>query len=469
MKNIFKAMFAQISQFIQNVKTRLLSLLPSADDIVINYTELKSLTPNQLTIYIQQFYQSPTEQQANTIQLPIDYLKEVFTDKDKNLTNSGIAEKYGAFFGIHPNFYWLYFYKYNVFISFCDDKILFTSNRINDFCESHNIAASDKEVSQSLYQLLKEKNKAFNTFYRLFKEEIAPFIERSKHIINCVHQNQTLKNLLTQDNNSLWPSFFNSPVASSRLDNQVFEIIAPSTHLPAITPIGSKIICYPFDGYFKKSNFYSKRFNSTAIDLDTYLEDNLANSNVNYNGYYINDYWRKISEISKNSSIPDIDKSLFQGLDKMAISIKRQIYELCDIKVVSPKLYHIFGFTKLSLRAEEENSTKTWITYDPDCISKLNFRQDFVYVIPYQGDNLEQYNIDLINNTITQINDYTKHLTSFINKTEKQLDLYNITTDCLELYELLSFSRAELERMSLHLEYLDEFKYQLFPPDNEVI
>ena len=123
MKNIFKAMFAQISQFIQNVKTRLLSLLPSADDIVINYTELKSLTPNQLTIYIQQFYQSPTEQQANTIQLPIDYLKEVLTDKDKNLTNSGIAEKYGAFFGIHPNFYWLYFYKYNVFISFCDDKI----------------------------------------------------------------------------------------------------------------------------------------------------------------------------------------------------------------------------------------------------------------------------------------------------------------------------------------------------------
>ena len=85
MKNIFKAMFAQISQFIQNVKTRLLSLLPSADDIVINYTELKSLTPNQLAIYIQQFYQSPTEQQANTIQLPIDYLKEVLTDKDKNL------------------------------------------------------------------------------------------------------------------------------------------------------------------------------------------------------------------------------------------------------------------------------------------------------------------------------------------------------------------------------------------------
>lgn len=469
MKNIFKAMFAQISQFIQNVKTRLLSLLPSADDIVINYTELKSLTPNQLTIYIQQFYQSPTEQQANTIQLPIDYLKEVLTHKDKNLTNSGIAEKYGAFFGIHPNFYWLYFYKYNVFISFCDDKILFTSNRINDFCESHNIAASDKEVSQSLYQLLKEKNKAFNTFYRLFKEEIAPFIERSKHIINCVHQNQTLKNLLTQDNNSLWPSFFNSPVASSRLDNQVFEIIAPSTHLPAITPIGSKIICYPFDGYFKKSNFYSKRFNSTAIDLDTYLEDSLANSNVNYNGYYINDYWRKIGEISKNSSLPDIDKSLFQGLDKMAISIKRQIYELCDIKIASPKLYHVFGFIKLSLRSEEENSTKIWITYEPDCISKLNFRQDFVYVTPYQGDDLEQHNIDLINYTITQINDYTKHLTSFINKTEKQLDLYNITTDCLELYELLSFSRAELERMSLHLEYLDEFKYQLFPPDNEVI
>ena len=92
MKNTFKMMFAQILQFIQNIKKRLLSLLPSADDIVINYTELKSLTPNQLTIYIQQFYQSSTEQQANTIQLPIDYLKEVLTNKDKNLTNSGITE-----------------------------------------------------------------------------------------------------------------------------------------------------------------------------------------------------------------------------------------------------------------------------------------------------------------------------------------------------------------------------------------
>lgn len=122
MKNTFKMMFAQILQFIQNIKKRLLSLLPSADDIVINYTELKSLTPNQLTIYIQQFYQSSTEQQANTIQLPIDYLKEVLTNKDKNLTNSGITEKYGAFLGIHPNFYWLYFYKANVFISFVMTK-----------------------------------------------------------------------------------------------------------------------------------------------------------------------------------------------------------------------------------------------------------------------------------------------------------------------------------------------------------
>lgn len=469
MKATLNTMFSQILQFMQNIKKRLLSLIPSADDIVINYTELKGLTPNQLTIYIQQFYQTHTEQQANTIQLPIDYLKGLLTNKDKNLTNNGITEKYGAFLGIHPNFYWLYFYKSNVFISFCDDKILFTSNGINDLCESHNIATSDKEINQSLYQLFKEENKAFNTFYRLFKEEIAPFIERSKRIINCVHQNQTLKNSLTQDNNSWWPHFFNSPVPLSRLDNNVFEIITPSTHLPSITPIGSKIICYPFAGYFEKSNFYSKRFQTTAINLDTYLKNRLSDSNVSYNGYYIDDYWRKIGNISKNNPSPNINKSLLQGLDKASIRIKHRIYELGEIKVASPKLYHIFGFTKISLKPEEESLTKVWITYDPDSISKFNFQQGFVYVHPYQGDDLEQHNIDIINSTISQIDDYTKYLTDLINKTEKQLDLYNITTDCLELYELLSFLQSELKRMQLHREYLDDFMQQLFPEKIEVI
>lgn len=185
MKATLNTMFSKISQFVPNIKKRLLSLLPSADDIVINYTELKDLTPNQLTIYIQQFYQTPTAQQANTIQLPIDYFKGLLTNKDQNLTNNGITEKYGAFLGIHPNFYWLYFYKANVFISFCDDKILFTSNRINDFCESHNIAASDKEVSQSLYQLLKEKIKHLTPFIDYSKKKL-PLLLSVRSILSIV-------------------------------------------------------------------------------------------------------------------------------------------------------------------------------------------------------------------------------------------------------------------------------------------
>ena len=455
MRKALKATFTNISKSILNIKKLLSSKLFSDGGVVINNRDLNDITPNQLTVHIQQFYQTAIEQQANTIKLPIDYSKGLLTDKDKNLTNNEITKRYGVFFGIHQNFYWFYFYKENVFISFYDDKILFTLNKADDYLESYNKAILDKDANKSIYQL--------------FKGELNIFVERSKLIINWIHQNQILKELLTQYVDSRWPSFFNSPVALSRFDNKVFEIITPSAHLSTPAPMGSKIILYPFDGYFKKSNFYSKHFRTTAIELDTYLKDSLDNSNANYNGYYIYDYWAKIGEMSKNSSQSNINKSLFNGLDKMLINIKHQIYELCDVKVASPKLYYLFGFVKPSLRPEEENLEKVWITYDSDSISKFDFHQDFAYVHPYQGDNLDQSNIFIINNTIMQINDYIKRLVPFINKTEKELDLYNITTDSLESYELLSFLRSEIERMQFHLEYLDDFSQQLFPQEIEVI
>ena len=146
------AAFSKITNFITNIKKQISDKLSSEDNgVVINRTNLNDITPNQLTIYIQQFYQDIHQQQANTIQLPIDYnIKGLLTDKESKLPNSAITYKYSSFFGMHKNFYWLYFYKDNSFISFYDDKILFTLNDSQKYNEAHNLALLDKEPQKAI-------------------------------------------------------------------------------------------------------------------------------------------------------------------------------------------------------------------------------------------------------------------------------------------------------------------------------
>lgn len=43
---------------------------------------------------------------------------------------------------------------------------------------------------------------------------------------------------------------------------------------------------------------------------------------------------------------------------------------------------------------------KVWITYDPDCISNFTFQQDYVYTEYYDGNVLDELNIDIINRSI---------------------------------------------------------------------
>lgn len=197
MTNALKTTLTKMSKFIANIKKFPLSLSSEDNGVVINCTNLNDITPNQLTIYVQQFYQNIHQQQANTIQLPIDYdIRGLLTNKERELTNSAITYKYGSFFGIHQDFYWFYFYKSNAFISFYNDKILFTLNNSQHYNDAHNLALLDKEPQKAIYQL--------------YKNELYDLIERSKRIINWFYNHQSLKDQLTQDNSSEWPAFFNS-------------------------------------------------------------------------------------------------------------------------------------------------------------------------------------------------------------------------------------------------------------------
>lgn len=459
MTNALKTTLIKMSKFIANIKKFSLSLSSEDNGVVINCTNLNDITPNQLTIYVQQFYQNIHQQQANTIQLPIDYdIRGLLTNKERELTNSAITYKYSSFFGIHPDFYWVYFNKNNAFIAFYDDKILFTLNDSQKYNEAHNLALLDKEPQKAIYQL--------------YKNELYNLIERSKRIINWFHNHQSLKDQLTQDNSSEWPAFFNSPIALSRFDNKVFEIINPQIHLPQNIPIGYKIFCYPFERYLENSAFYSKYKNSKSIPLDTYLKGSLSNTKVSYNFPNANDYWNTISRIVK---VDKLDETIaystinLSNLFNMLIDVKHQIYELCEIKTVSPKTYHLFGFLKFIRIPINKNLDKVWITYDPDCISNFHFTQDYVYAQYYDGNSPDESNIDIINRSITLLNEYIKRLEIEINKTKKLVDSHNITLDSSENHNLLNTLTDELKKARLHQEYLDDFKYQLFPPNDEVI
>ena len=116
------------------------------------------------------------------------------------------------------------------------------------------------------------------------------------------------------------------------------------------------------------------------------------------------------------------------------------------LTVSNPKTYHLFGFLKFIRIPKNEILDKVWITYDPDCISNFTFQQDYVHTEYYNGDSLDELNIDIINCSIALLNDYIKRLEIEINKTGKQFDQYNITLDSVESCNLLHMLTQELKK-----------------------
>lgn len=87
----------------------------------------------------------------------------------------------------------------------------------------------------------------------------------------------------------------------------------------------------------------------------------------------------------------------------------------------------------------------------------------------YNGENLETDNIKIIDKAIKRTDNYINYLKNFIDKTKGDIDLDNPNSKFMEYCHLLTFLNKELEKVRLHQEYLNDFKYQLFPPDDEVI
>lgn len=241
---------SKISKFISNAKKWILNKLPIYNDITfINHSPLEDIGCYETTLYIGQFYQNSNLQQSNTIILSDYYFKDILTKNEQKFNGQSLEARYYAFFGVHSDFYWLYFYEVNVFIAFHKDKIMFTLNNASSYEEAYNLALSAKNPNRSLYVL--------------YKENLDILIERSQRIIQWIHTNQDFKNSLTPESNSHWDEFFNKPLDLARFKNKTFEIINPKIHLSKERPIGNKIILYPFSTILK-----SLKLTQTTIILN---------------------------------------------------------------------------------------------------------------------------------------------------------------------------------------------------------
>lgn len=445
---------SKISKFISDAKKWILNKLPIYNNVTfVSRLPLEDMGRYETTLYIGQFYQNSNIQQANTIILPDCYFEDILTNDEIKFDDDVLEARYYAFFGVHQDFYWLYFYKANVFISFHKDKIKFTLNNAPSYADAYNLALSAKNPNRSIYVL--------------YKENLDILIERSQRIIQWIYTNQDFKNTLALEPNSYWDDFFNKPFNLSRFKNTTFEIINSKIHLSKERPIGNKIILYPFFHYFRKSKVYSNynysEYNQCYIDdLERYLKDYCYPIYHKYNtGLF--DYLGTIDCSIKKEDAADINAPLLVNFYKAKSNFEKKLNALGNIMVPSPNSYHLFGFMDLSYFKPYR---KIWATYDPYVNNSTKY---FVEIRPYNGKNLETANIKIIDKALKRTDNYIDYLKDFIDKTKCDIDLDNPNSKFIEYCHLLTFLNKELEKVKLHQEYLNDFKHQLFPPDDEVI
>lgn len=445
---------SKISKFISDAKKWILNRLPIYNNVVfVNHLSLEDMGRYETTLYIGQFYQNSNIQQSNTIVLADYYFKDILTKNEQKIDEQALETRYYAFFGVHQDFYWLYFYEANVFIAFYKDKIVFTLNNSSSYEEAYNLALSAKNPNRSIYIL--------------YKENLDILIERSQRIIQWIYTNQYFKNTFTPEPNSYWKAFFNKPLDLSRFKNTTFEIINPKIHLSKERPIGNKIILYPFFHYFDKSKAYSNynysEYHQCYInDLERYLKDYCYPIYQRHNTR-LSDYLGAIEYLIKKEDTADISPPLLINFYKAKSNFEKELNALGGIVVPSPNSYYLFGFLDVSYIKPYR---KIWVTYDPYVNNSAKY---FVDVRAYSGEDLETTNIKIIDKALKHIDGYIYYLKDFIEKTKGDIDLDNPNSKFIEYCHLLTFLNKELEKVRLHQEYLNDFRYQLFPPDDEVI
>ena len=445
---------SKISKFISDAKKWILNRLPIYNNITfVNRLPLEDMGRYETTLYIGQFYQNSNIQQANTIILTDCYFEDILTNDEIKFDDDVLEARYYAFFGVHQDFHWLYFYKANVFIAFHKDKIMFTLNNSSSYEDAYNLALSAKNPNRSVYVL--------------YRKNLNILIERSQRIIQWICTNQDFKNTLAPEPNSYWDEFFNKPLDLSRFKNTTFEIINPKIHLPKEQPIGNKIILYPFFHYFRKSKAYSNynysEYNQCYINnLERYLKDYCYHIYQEHNTT-LSDYLKYIDFLIKEEDVADINTTLLINFYKAKSNFEKELNTLGNIIVPSPNSYHLFGFMDLSYFKSYQ---KIWATYDPYINNSAKY---FVDVRAYSGEDLETSNIKIIDKAVKRTDNYINYLNNFIDKTKGDIDLDNPNSKFIEYCHLLTLLNKDLEKVRLHQEYLNDFKYQLFPPDDVVI
>lgn len=411
-----------------------------------NNITVRSASNEQITAYISQFYSNLEEQRCNTIGFSYDDLIEPKPRVIPNGSSIRMSEKYNALVGIHPELYWIYFLDTKDFIAFHQDKIVLVIDS----------STPDKRpiFTTPTIELLKPEINYPKIIRGWHKKAIKDLSFRSTLIFKSIHKNNELRRNLNL-NNGYWQYFFNSPLDLQRFSLKRFEILDPDVHLSNNKAIGHKIIYYPFFAYFKDEYFDSIIKRTPTPPLNSFLERNFtfiegADNFVLKNVYLdlSNTFIYKKPIRFDNKLLTLKRKDTFTDCD-----ISDEILPLARISVLSNDDYNLLGYRKFSRRHRAMQDRYVTPIYD----------NKFAFVEIYEGQDLDQYNVTIINNFYTRLEKNLESLNDLL------VEINQLGNNDQENVDAVTAIKQEICEKEFHLNYLKHVINELFPQDIEVI
>lgn len=172
-----------ISNAFATIKNSLLDAIIKPTIIFANdNASRKPVSSEDIAPYIRQFYNSLDEQLCNTINFSYGDLIKPKPAENPNELFSATLEKYNTLAGIHPDMYWVYFLDTKDFVSFHNDKIVFSINNSTT-------------------------NKPPFMFLKWYQKRLKDLSARSIQIFKSIHKNGKLENGANL-NDGYWNDFF---------------------------------------------------------------------------------------------------------------------------------------------------------------------------------------------------------------------------------------------------------------------
>ena len=433
-----------ISDIFSTIKNSLLDAIIKPTIVFPNDNVLsETISSEDIATYIRQFYNNLDEQQCNTINFSYGDLIKPKPVENPNELFSTTLEKYNTLAGIHPDVYWIYFLDTKNFISFHNDKIVFSIN--------NSTTNKPPFIFHNWYQTRLDDLSIFHNWYQ---KRLVELLARSIQIFKFIHKNGKLENGANL-NDGYWNDFFKSALDLNRFRRKKFEILDPDKHLLNNNPIGHKIICNPFFSYFKvgylmpmKYGYKPSPFNYFLEHTHIYLMDKYCDLK--------NECEEMVGSLIKKKSI-NYDNAYFDLVRRNSFfdcNLDNEFLDLSLISVPSNKSYTLIGYRQYS--TVFNLCDKKWLV-------PFGIDNSFLLAKPYTGNNREEFNISIIDDFLIKLEKNIESLNALLN------EIKNEWANNEKRAETVFAIKQDISEKEFYLGYLKHFISELFPEKIEVI